>query len=961
MCSRASSATTGPCTTTSSCILRSRNAPSGTSPAPSTQACPTSISPTPITFTVRTTVSGNTYKFSEGKAMEWQGDEVEWKHNEFAFNGFNALDGAHTVRVKGASSDYNTIPPLKFWYNTFRHNGHVSAVFATEKASFVQRNRIQHQNVGELQHDGEAVGAGSVGTEDSRFMYNWVDYGHHSLSLRFDCSQTATFSDVSRNGTMMYNLGYGLSPKLIVKGEDHQIHYNTILDGEMHICRDFGSSLCGMNRDSFFNSNMASLYKPRGEGCTSNYDGVSIVNGLPTGFDAASNKLTTSGTSCSFLRDCERYDFRPHSAASPPYGAFLYHDVATEGAFDAYNVPGKRLLRKPQPFTRSSNVTASAISDLSLIFIEERDCELANYITLYYNTAEWPMDNVSTIQIPAGMNVLHVDSYLLGYAAYEWAVTSGCSGDTVNATGLGFTAGVGPLIGLPPTSTTTTTSTSTTTTTTTLYVGPVTLPPTTTTTPIPVTSLYNTNATAAAEAAGNNAADPVVPATATYVAAGSNLTMGSASSNFVNTCGTNDKLLDATLSTCAAFVTAIKSSVCEATNSMLQAAATKDSTVTYTRIECTQFQFTKIAIRIDSVSSRRALTTQAANITIATNSTATVTVETEYQILFSNPASALDGGASAAALASQLSSASEDPAASSQFQSSFTSNFGTAVASDTSLSTMTVASVARSAPVVESTTVYVPQSVVTAALPPTATAETSGGGDSDDGGAGVILAVIFSIVGVAGIVAVLHFKYNTFGLQKAASSNSTEEAGKMNQRAEGEENFVDVETGTPPDVEQSRPSQSSLKKLGTVGNINSDMPEMATATGVKTTGRWRRWYASMQFGSKVIEDSAKRAEELELEDVQLKLGDGESGFFQNSAPVVVVQGNQSQASAVVPDENDDMLSAASDHGAAVAGNTAAAPVVASTSSGVDPLAGTTPKNKGLKIRPKKIIAEHAEE
>jgi len=86
----------------------------------------------------------------------------------------------------------------------------VTATFAAQPGSLMQYNRLQHQNVGELQHDGEGIGAGKAGTPKTKFQYNWVDYSHHSLTLRFDCAQDDNFKTVARGGTMKYNVGFGL-------------------------------------------------------------------------------------------------------------------------------------------------------------------------------------------------------------------------------------------------------------------------------------------------------------------------------------------------------------------------------------------------------------------------------------------------------------------------------------------------------------------------------------------------------------------------------------------------------------------------------------------------------------------------------------------------------------------------------------------------------------------------------
>ncbi|CAD7969941.1 unnamed protein product [Amoebophrya sp. A120] len=305
-------------------------------------------------------ITGNSFKFAEGKALEWQGNEVVWEQNLFAFNGWQSLDSASTIRIKGSSSDEDAIPPAKLALNTFKYNGQVNAMIATKAGSVLEKNLIQFQNFGNAQAGG-VVTSGPAGTAKSRMEYNWiVDSGAFADAFRFDAWASHTFDTVTKNGTLRYNLAWNdmtpnvmvpggttgsasgaasssttivaattsvpFIPKVALQGDDHTVEFNSLLPtGQMDVQRDLGVNLCGMNMNSSIRNNLLSYFNPYGENCISDVPGTTgfgteVISGLPA--NTVENKplqpfYYTDLNPCSeYLRDCEKYDFRPIAVAT---------------------------------------------------------------------------------------------------------------------------------------------------------------------------------------------------------------------------------------------------------------------------------------------------------------------------------------------------------------------------------------------------------------------------------------------------------------------------------------------------------------------------------------------------------------------------------------------------------------------------------------------------------------------
>eukprot|EP00392_Amoebophrya_sp_AT5.2_P015733 g15949.t1 len=567
-------------------------------------------------------IRDNKFKYSEGKALEWQGNEVVWEHNEFAFNGFQSLDSGSTIRLKGSSSDYTATPPARVASNTFRYNGQANAVFATKEGSVIQNNRLEYQNFGALQSDNGVVAAGPAGTPWTRIEQNWVvNAGAFVDAYRFDSTESATFATVAANGTLSLNLAWNdpqpvgvdgakganpFVPKAVVIGQDHLVEFNSVVDGQVEIWRNLGENLCGMNENTTTANNLASSFHPRGENCASDISdgGVgSLVVGLPqVGTKTFDNLVyggaaaTSPGATCNFLlRDCGNRDFRVRTSAlgggvvlSKQYGMYGFasssQDAAPPTVFASYLIPGRRHPTLPTPFAVSRNLGTQA--DVSILFLPARDCagDLPHHthnVTLGYRLDDGSVYPVAEIEVPPGKNALHVDAYLRGWTMYAYTILASCDASQTRVNGTAdFEGGTGPLtlLGANVYSAlyyaTTTTSTTTT---------------VTTTHAIALADLYNTNP----GSLGNiNPADPLVPANAYVVQSAVTFSFGSvdADSVFWAACGTTAKLNDPGLSLCAAFVTAVKQSICDSTNNVLPEGK---------KVDCAYFFFTRIALQVN--------------------------------------------------------------------------------------------------------------------------------------------------------------------------------------------------------------------------------------------------------------------------------------------------------------------------------------------------------------------------
>ncbi len=604
-------------------------------------------------------LSGNRFKYSEGKALHWQGDEITWEHNEFSFNGFQSLDGSVVIKPQGNSGDYDTRPPAKLHFNTFRYNGQINAIFARKPNTEVFSNFVLFQNFGNLQTDDGVFTSGPTGTSMSKIKDNWVlNSGYFTDSYRFDATESETLASISTNGTLSHNVACNTclssaaastmknpfsSPKVVAIGQDHTISFNTLVDGEVDIYRNLGTAgqLCGMNENTTIANNLIMKLTAKNDNCVSPLTGLTVT-GLPA--SVSSNALfTSSGTdlfsACSFfLRDCVNKDFRPRATQNAnllatQYGAYaqtlngLALSATGSGAFDFYNIPGRREANQPTPFAVSYGDFTNKL-DASILFLEQRDAfsgllsqdgvfsatGCTHNVTLGYRMAS---DNtvypIAEVEVPAGKNVFHVDAYLKGWTMYAYSIVSNC--DTSNKLYvpalLDFEGGTGPLTGFQPAAWSSlyyaTTSSTTTTT-------------STTTQPISVANLYNTDpgggaagtsgggagstSTGGATAGGSSSATSgggtgtstaatttLVPAKAYSVASSVTFSFGSvqADSAFWQQCGTTNNLNDASNPLCLAFVNVVKQQVCDSTNNVLPSGK---------KVDCVYFHFIRIALQV---------------------------------------------------------------------------------------------------------------------------------------------------------------------------------------------------------------------------------------------------------------------------------------------------------------------------------------------------------------------------
>lgn len=173
--------------------------------------------------------------------------------------------------------------------------------------------------------------------------------------IRFDTAKKTLLSEVGKDGTISYNVGWG-GPTLVVKGENHDIDHNTVVGG-IQVVRYFGAA-CGMNKDTTTAFNAAKTIMPRGT-CT---DGGKTIKGMPK--DTHDNVAVAS--ICDQLMDCEAFDFRPKNGSAVAKKA--------AGAYDAgatkYWLPG-RLNAAPGVLVPKSG-TSVWHEDAALIFVPAR-------------------------------------------------------------------------------------------------------------------------------------------------------------------------------------------------------------------------------------------------------------------------------------------------------------------------------------------------------------------------------------------------------------------------------------------------------------------------------------------------------------------------------------------------------------------------------------------------------------
>jgi len=370
-----------------------------------------------LMFVDKAEITGNVFRYSEGKAISFEGEGAKFLDNLAEFNGWNGIDGPATVKV--GRKNYT-----KVLYNTLRWNGHVSGLFNLAPLSTFEYNRVERQNFGKLQHDGAGIHV-VISGQSSTFRYNWIYNGDHSLMIRTDTAKTTTLEEVGRKGTMSYNVGWG-GPMLVIKGDEHTIEHNTVL-GPLQVVVSFGAA-CGMNTNSKVNYNAAFTIAARGS-CTDD-DGKKF-DSLPEKKKGNIDKADL----CESLRSCDSFDFRPK-------GTLLQKQGGEAGAYASgdkvYFIPGRRLSVPQSPIPKDGGkVILLKTLKTSVIFQPAKDCKKH---TVYFGPDKKKvglMSGCSKQELTDGANILDIQVQSMGVKpwAYYWRVEpsgTDCPGASVS-------------------------------------------------------------------------------------------------------------------------------------------------------------------------------------------------------------------------------------------------------------------------------------------------------------------------------------------------------------------------------------------------------------------------------------------------------------------------------------------------------------------------------------------------
>ena len=171
-------------------------------------------------------------KYGDGPALLLQGNASVLTQSSFEWNDWTAIgnawatdalrngvsaDDAKTMRLRGAG--------LRLHRLSFANNGAAQATNAYGKGSATQVNLCHFQSQLSLQDDGVFVeGGGEVATQ---MRQNWChDTG--KLALRWDQEYPKTGK--KQGGQMVENVAWNTSA-VVVKGDNHNVSYNTVFDG----------------------------------------------------------------------------------------------------------------------------------------------------------------------------------------------------------------------------------------------------------------------------------------------------------------------------------------------------------------------------------------------------------------------------------------------------------------------------------------------------------------------------------------------------------------------------------------------------------------------------------------------------------------------------------------------------------------------------------------------------------
>ena len=265
-------------------------------------------------------VENSAFLYTDGTAIEFHGAALQSHNNTIRNSYFYHIDWSVsdtpglmvTIMENGRDATFS---------NNVIHLTGASATISIGDAPTVMHNEIW--NTGLLQSDGAVVQMMMAEQKNANIAYNWI-HDTKKYGIRMDGPAGGT--NEGRNATVHHNVLWNVAAGLMVKGDYHSTHNNTIF-GE-----DYGkNNIIVLYENGFGNENSLTEFNAADRIAahrTGSYEDYPV----PGHYNESNNYngyLDSSGSVEAQLIDPDNYDFRPKNnsaIANKSVGAYGYED-----------------------------------------------------------------------------------------------------------------------------------------------------------------------------------------------------------------------------------------------------------------------------------------------------------------------------------------------------------------------------------------------------------------------------------------------------------------------------------------------------------------------------------------------------------------------------------------------------------------------------------------------------------
>ena len=273
-------------------------------------------------------IEDSAFLYTDGTAVEFHGAALQSHNNTINDSYFSHIDWSVSDTPGLMVTIYDGGKDNSFTNNTIHRTG-ASATISIGDAPTVMHNEIW--DTGLLQSDGAVVQMMMNEQQDANIAYNWI-HDTDKYGIRMDGPAGGT--NEGRNATVHHNVLWNVSGAIMVKGDYHHAHNNTVLwddRGKNHIIV-LHENGAGNENSTIWNNAADSIAAHRSD----NWDSYPLQEGT-YGFNWNGYRNGSAHTNVSsMLVDPNNRDFRPQT--------YSVLDELGAGAYDSQDtspwIPG---------------------------------------------------------------------------------------------------------------------------------------------------------------------------------------------------------------------------------------------------------------------------------------------------------------------------------------------------------------------------------------------------------------------------------------------------------------------------------------------------------------------------------------------------------------------------------------------------------------------------------------------